>query len=139
MSTITQKPLPKKLVGLVQEKVPLSITNEREYDKTLKLIDRLMQIPKLSKDQAIYLHTLADLVHCYEEEHYAIDTSDITPLDILKSLLEEHEMNASDLGRLLGGSVSLGSKILKGQRDLTLRHMKILGERFCLSPSVFVQ
>ena len=136
--TSTLKPLPRKLVDLVNYKMPIAISTDKEYDTTLKIIDRLMQVPKPTKGQVTYLQTLVDLVHCYEEKHEQIKISDLTALDVLKMLMEEHEMNASDLARLLDVHVSLGSKILKGDRALTLDHIKILGRHFHVSPAIFV-
>ena len=138
MPTTINKHLPGKLADLVGVKIPVAIADEKEYGETLKLIDRLMTLPKPTKGQSLYLQTLADLVHCYEEKHHAINTSDITPLDVLKSLMEEHNMNASDLARLLGVHVSLGSKLLKGDRALTIDHIKILAKHFRLAPAVFI-
>ena len=136
--TSTLQPLPGKLVDLIHYNIPVTITGVKEYKTTLEIIDRLMQIPKLTKGQATYLQTLVDLVYCYEEKHEQIKTSDVSAQDVLKMLMEEHEMNASDLARLLGVHVSLGSKILKGDRALTLEHIKLLGEHFHVSPAVFV-
>jgi len=134
----TLKTLPAKIDELVKYQTPLSITSEKEYDRYLSIIDRLMGLGKRSRGQEIYLSTLCDLVHCYEEVHHRIDTSDISGLDVLKSLLEEHEMSAPDLGKLLGGSPSLGYKILSRERSLTLEHVKILGKHFCLPPHAFM-
>jgi len=138
MSTITKKSLPKTLKALVDEYLPTSIGNEKEYDRALKLLDRLMGLPKLTKGQLTYLNTLCDLVQVYEEEHHKIDPSDIAGLDMLKFLMEDRKMTATDLGKLLGGSSSLGSKILKGQRNLTLEHVKILAKHFNISPDTFI-
>ena len=62
----------------------------------------------------------------------------LTGLDSLEHLLEENRMNASDLARLLGVHPSLGSKILKGQRSLTVDHIRKLAERFKVSPGLFL-
>ena len=86
----------------------------------------------------LYLETLVQLVQAYEAEHHAIDTTGLTGLDSLKHLLEENQMNASDLARLLGVHPSLGSKILKGERSLTVAHIRKLAERFKVSPGLFL-
>ena len=138
MSTITKKPLPKTLKALVDEYIPTSISNEKEYDKALKLMDRLMGLSKLTKGQVTYLNTLCDLVQVYEEEHHKIDPSDISGLEMLKFLMEDRKMTATDLGKLLGGSSALGSKILTGQRNLTLDHVRILSKHFRVSPDIFI-
>lgn len=44
-------------------------------------------------------------------------------------LLEENQMNASDVARLLDDA-SLGSKILEGEQSLTVAHLCKLAERF---------
>jgi len=50
----------------------------------------------------------------------------------------ENAMNSSDLARLLGIHVSMGSKILKGERSLTVDHIKKLATRFHVRPDVFL-
>ncbi len=47
-------------------------------------------------------------------------------------------MNASDLARLLGVHPSMGSKILNGDRMLTVEHLRKLSERFKVNPQVFM-
>ena len=47
-------------------------------------------------------------------------------------------MNASDLARLLDVHVSLGSKILKGERSLTVDHIRKLAVQFKVNPSLFL-
>jgi antitoxin component HigA of HigAB toxin-antitoxin module len=47
-------------------------------------------------------------------------------------------MNASDLARLLGVHASMGSKILKGERSLTVGDLRRLGDHFRVSPELFM-
>lgn len=47
-------------------------------------------------------------------------------------------MNASDLARLLGVHISMGSKILKGERSLTVEHLKKLAKRFHVRADLFI-
>ena len=47
-------------------------------------------------------------------------------------------MSAADLARLLGVHTSMGSKILKGDRSLTVDHLKKLAARFMVSLEVFI-
>jgi HTH-type transcriptional regulator/antitoxin HigA len=78
------------------------------------------------------------LVRAYETEHHAIDTSDIRGIDSLAHLLSENGMNASDLARLLDVHPSMGSKILKGERSLTVDHLRKLAARFKVSAALFI-
>ena len=49
-----------------------------------------------------------------------------TPVDTLRFLMEARGMTATDLSRLLGTDRSLGPKILRGERRLTVDHVRIL-------------
>ncbi|MGD2108195.1 MAG: helix-turn-helix domain-containing protein [Phycisphaerae bacterium] len=130
--------LPGRFADLVQVMPPQAIIDDVHYEYTVEMIDRLMADGKLTVGQSRYLETLVQLVQAYEASHHAIDTSDINGLAMLKHLLDENDMNASDLARLLGVHPSMGSKILKSQRSLTVDHVKKLAARFRVSPAVFI-
>jgi HTH-type transcriptional regulator/antitoxin HigA len=59
-------------------------------------------------------------------------------LDVLKHLLVEHGLNGADLSRILGGSRNLGSMIMRGDRNLTLAHIRKLAAHFKVSPELFI-
>lgn len=128
--------LPGRYEDLVALMPPRAIQDEVEYDNTIEMLDRLTSLPRPTKGQRQYLETLSVLVEAYENEHHAID-DDLEPLAILKHLLGSHGMNASHLGELLGNR-SLGSKILRGERELSKRHIRTLAKRFKVSPALFL-
>lgn len=115
---------------------PRAIQDEVHYDNTIEMLDRLTSLPRMTKGQEQYLETLSVLVQAYENEHHAIPDSQ-SPIRVLKHLLDSNGMNASQLGRLLGNR-SLGSKVLQGDRELSKTHMRILAQRFKVSPAVFM-
>src|SRR4051794_33270125 len=123
---------------LVEIMPPQAIRSDGQYRKMLDMIDRLMSHGKLTQGQSLYLETLVQLIKAYEAEHHAIDVSDLTGLDSLRHLLAENQMNASDLARLLGVHASMGSKILKGERSLTVQHLRKLASRFKVRPELFI-
>jgi len=59
-------------------------------------------------------------------------------LPALRYLLEENGLNASDLSRISSADRTLGVKILRGERALTVEHMKKLANRFAVEPGIFV-
>jgi len=59
-------------------------------------------------------------------------------VDVLKHLLGEQGLAAADLSRLLGGSRNLGAMILRGERKLTLNHVRTLSRRFRVSADLFL-
>ncbi len=134
----THDQLPRRFEELVALMVPHAIKDAVDYDNVVEMVDRLAVIDKLTAGQEHYLETLTQLVEHYDAEHYAIDVSHITGLDSLKYLLEQNQMNATDLAKLLGVHASMGSKILKGERQLTADHIRTLAERFKVNASLFL-
>jgi HTH-type transcriptional regulator/antitoxin HigA len=59
-------------------------------------------------------------------------------VDVLKHLLDEHGLTAADLSRLVGGSRNLGAMILRGERNLTLPHVRKLAAHFKVGAELFV-
>ncbi len=133
-----RNPLPRGFDGLVRLMPPQAILDDVQYRNTVEMIDRLMAGGRLTRGQALYLETLVQLVQVYEDHHHAIDTEDLRGIDALKHLLDEHGMTASDLARLLGVHVSMGSKILHGDRSLTVDHLRKLSEHFRVRPELFM-
>ncbi len=135
----TKDKLPGRFDDLVAMMPPQAILDEVHYDNTVEVIDRLMASGKLTKGQELYLETLVQLVQAYEVKHHAIDTSGISGVESLRYLLAENDMSASDLARLLGVHVSMGSKILQGERSLTVEHLRKLVDRFKVRPELFME
>jgi len=113
------------------------IHNDVECEHATEIID-ILAGHDLNPDQADYLDVLSTLVEAYENAHYPLDDPAICGLDTLRALLDEHGMSATDLARLLGVHRSMGSKLLKGERALTARHLKILSDRFKVSADLFL-
>jgi HTH-type transcriptional regulator/antitoxin HigA len=101
------------------------------------LLNKLLARPKLTKGQTEFFETWSVLVAAYEAERFAIDSDGVYGLELLKHLLAENDMTASDLGEILGNR-SLGSKILRGERQLSKAHIRILAERFEVAPGLFL-
>ena len=134
----TQEKLPGRFADLVLLMPPQAIMDETHCENAIEMIDRLMTAGKLTQGQELYLETLVQLVQVYEAQHHAIDTTDLSEVDVLRQLLAENNMSASDLARLLGVHVSMGSKILKGQRALTVEHLRKLADRFNVRAGLFI-
>lgn len=123
----------KELVGMMP---PQAIMDEVHYENTIEMIDRLMASGKLTKGQELYLETLVQLVQAYEEAHHAIKMP--KGIAALRHILAAHRINASGLAKLLGVHASMGSKILNGERALTVAHIKTLASRFMVRPDTFL-
>ena len=136
--SLDRKRLPGRFEDLVQMMPPRAIIDDVHYENTVEMIDALMAAGKLTKGQEMYMETLVQLVQAYEARHHAIETADISGIGVLKHLLAENDMSVSDLAWLLGVHASMGSKILKGDRSLTVEHLRKLAGRFKVSHEVFM-
>lgn len=128
--------MPKTFSGLCRMLPPRPIHDETDYDNAIEMLDSLVGF-KLNKDQDDYVEAMTTLVGAYEDVHYPMDYSEYGGLEALKYLLEHNNMTASDLGTLLGNR-SLGSKILRGERELSKTHLRILADRFKVDASLFL-
>jgi antitoxin component HigA of HigAB toxin-antitoxin module len=120
--------LPGKFEELVRLMPPRAIKDDRHYADTTAMVDRLMASGRLTKGQELYMETLVQLVEAHEARHHA-----------LKHLLAEHGLNASALAKILGMHESMGSKILNGDRSLTVEHIRTLASRFKVRADIFLE
>jgi HTH-type transcriptional regulator / antitoxin HigA len=114
------------------------IADKIDFDNAQEIADRLAVLDRRTRDQDDYLETLSTLMEKYEDERSPIHTMDLDPIQTLKYLLECHEMSASDLGRLLGNR-ELGPAILRGDRQLSKKHILVLSKHFSVSPAAFLK
>ena len=116
------------------------IRTEERLRAAHKMIDELTKIPeeKLTRDQADYLEVLGDLASAYEDRIMSPEVASVSGLDVLNHLMDANGVSASDLGRLLGHR-ELGSKILRGEREISKSHAKAVGEDFGLPPETFLR
>jgi len=114
----------------------LSIRNEREYDLAVERMNELLDEIGDDETHPLYglLDTLGALIYAYEEEHAPMP--ECGGVDLLRYLMEEHGLKQSDLSEI--GSQGVVSEILNGKRELNVRQMRKLAERFHVSPAVFL-
>ena len=113
-----------------------SIRDEDEYDKAIATLNALIDEVGTDEQHPLYelLDTLGTVIHAYEEKHHPIP--ECSGIEVLKLLMEEHQLELTDLPEL--GLPDIVLEILNGERDLTVTHIRALAERFQVSPAVFV-
>jgi HTH-type transcriptional regulator/antitoxin HigA len=129
--------VPTTYEALCRVHLPRPIHDQADLDNATEVVDFLAG-HRLNSDQEDYLDLLSDLIAEYEEKHEAFRTRKTSPIALLKVLLAENGLNASDLSRILGADRTLGAKILRGERALTVEHMRKLGTRFAVEPGLFI-
>ena len=107
--------------------------NEAEYEKLLIFVDELMDWTRHHKDDRAtsLLSLIASNIEAYENKRYL--SRKVSPIEPLRVLMDEHGLGQDDLPEI--GSQSLVSKILNGERQLTLEHIYSLSKRFGVSPN----
>ena len=77
---------------------------------------------------------VGDLIEDYEVEHHPLTPA--TGLQALKFLINQHGLKQGDLADI--GSQGVVSEILAGKRELNIRQVRALDERFGVSAATFV-
>lgn len=113
-----------------------AIRNDRDYLQARAIVDDLVMRKKLSPADSEKLEIMLTLMEAHEARNEKKYLQGVSPIETLKTLLDEHEMSASDLGRLLGNR-ALGSLILNGKRELSKAHIRKLSNYFSVDPSLF--
>ncbi|SOC58004.1 HTH-type transcriptional regulator / antitoxin HigA [Chromohalobacter canadensis] len=110
-------------------------SNDADYDARVDALDELLEL--IGDDEAHPLASLAsrlgDVLEAYDEEHRPMP--DVAGSDVLRYLMQEHQISQSGLPEL--GAQSVVSAILAGRRQLNWRQICELSERFGLSTDMF--
>ena len=124
-----------KYLQLLQQFPPRTINNDEELDKTVAVIDDLLDRPSLSSEESDYLNVLGTLVFDYEQKTEPIP--DIYGVELLKVLIAQRGLRQKDLVPIFK-TESIVSDVITGKRQLTVRHIQELARFFKLSPAVFL-
>jgi HTH-type transcriptional regulator/antitoxin HigA len=129
---------PKEYAALCRMFLPRPIHDAVDYANVVEVTDAMaLWHDNFTRDQEDYFDLLCTLIEEYDSKH--VKWPKVTGVDVLKHQLEENRLAAADLSHLLGGSRNLGAMILRGERKLTLRHVRTLSRHFGVSADVFVE
>lgn len=109
------------------------IKSRRQYNLYCQLLSELLFRNDKADEDEIELLTL--LIEKYDDEHYQIPEYD--PIEILKSLMSEHDLRAKDLTEILGLTKGTVSKILNYQKGLSKETIRKLSEHFKMKQEAF--
>jgi len=120
----------KELVGFS------AIHTKTEYRRAMALIDLLLN--KIGDDEdhplAEVLNFFAEQVRVYEQHH--VKLPDAAPAEVLRFLLEQHDLTQDDLAEC--ASQSRISEILNGRRTVSKDIAKKLAHRFNVHADLFI-
>lgn len=136
-SKVAFERLPKGYTALCRVLMPRCIRDRVDFENVNEVASA-MAGHKLTRDQADYFELLCRLIEDYEKERVSAHRPRVTGLEALRHLLAENNLKAADLARLLGVHRTLGAMILRGERQLTVSHIRTLAERFAVSGDLFL-
>lgn len=110
--------------------------NEADYDALVTALDELLDL--IGEDESNPLMSLVDIlsdwIEAYDHEHRPMPLA--SGVDVLRAMMREHGLTQSDLPGV--GTQSVVSEILSAKRQLNLRQIRWLAERFGVSVETFI-
>lgn len=119
-----------------QAEILLRHLQERYYARMTEILEALLDetCGDESHPAMGLVDIVGDLIEDYEAEHHALPET--TGVLALKFLMDQHGLKQSDLSEI--GSQGIVSEILAGKRELNIRQVRALSERFGVSAASFV-
>ena len=111
-------------------------SNEMEFEQLVALLDEVTDIVRDEENHPLVnvMDVLGVLIENYEEQHIPEPKAD--PIGVLKHFMDEYGLRQKDLPEV--GSQGVVSEILSGKRELNLRQIKALSQRFRVPMAVFI-
>lgn len=114
--------------------------SRKDYEDAVKLVEYLVEydpdnpmVDMLCTKIDEYENTASEF-HAFNSKLNKCDDS----ISVLRTLMDQYKLNTTDFKNELG-SRSYVSRILNGERGLTLEHIKKLASRFNLPVSIFIK
>lgn len=107
-----------------------------DYERLVALLDEVLDAGGADEDNdlASLADRMGELVAAYEAEHVP-ELNLATPVDVLRHLMEEHNLRQSDLPEI--GPQSVVSAVMNGKRRLNAGQMMKLARRFRVPMEAF--
>ena len=112
------------------------IRDEAHYARMTEMLESLLDEAGGDERHPIMglVDIVGDLIEDYEAEQYPLPET--TGIEALKFLMEQHGLKQGDLEEI--GSQGVVSEILTGKRELNVRQVRALSERFGVSTATFL-
>lgn len=110
--------------------------NEADYDLLVIALDELLDLVGEEESNPLMslVDILSDWIETYDLEHRPMPVA--SGVDVLRAMMREHGLNQSDLPGV--GAQSVVSEVLSGKRQLNVRQIRWLAERFGVSVETFI-
>ncbi len=136
----------KDIESLSKQWIPVSellspIKNSIDYEEARTLLDQL--IDEVGSDEnhplASLLYHLGKVIDDYENDMEELNSigKKGDAISMIRFLMDQHGMKQTDLKDVFGSQGNV-SEVLRGIRDLNLKQIKRLAEKFHVDPAVFI-
>lgn len=111
------------------------IETKKEYEAALKRFSTVFHA-KAGSEAEKEAKVLALLIEDYENKHFHIPEPD--PIEAIKFMMEQSDMNLSDLAKLLGNKGNI-SKVLNRKRKLSLDMIRKLSDYLHIPADILIK
>jgi HTH-type transcriptional regulator/antitoxin HigA len=122
---------------LLELERPEVVHGDEQYRHYLDRLSEMLIQDNLSPAEEKLVELLTLVIKHYENDRFE-RTDKSHGVEIVKYLMEHHALKQKDLVPVVFETESVASSTLRGERDLTLKHIKRLAERFNLSADAFI-
>ena len=110
----------------------LPIRTKKDYQHALELLESTF----LDETLEPFVHVLSGHIETYEQTHFPIPEA--TTGEVIAFLMEQKHLTQQEVAKATGVHQSVLSRLIKGEREPTLEHVRILAKFFEVDRSVFV-
>lgn len=115
------------------------IRDEAHYIEMTQMLEALLDTVQGNEQHPAMglIDIVGDLIEDYENLNLEnSENLEIAGIQALKFLMQQHGLKQADLTEI--GSQGVVSEILTGKRELNIRQIRALGERFGVTPATFI-
>lgn len=113
-----------------------TIRDEEHYARMTQMLESLLDEAGGDENHPVMglVDIVGDLIEDYEAEQHQLP--EVSGIDALKFLMAQHGLKQGDLKEI--GSQGVVSEILTGKRELNVRQVRALSQRFGVSTATFL-
>lgn len=111
------------------------IKSREQYDEYCQLVEHLASQDAVTPDVEEEMELLTVLIEKYDQENNTFE--EVDPIQLLISLMDDHNLKSKNLVDILGVSKGLVSDILNYKKGLSKEVIRKLAEYFSMNQEVF--
>ena len=136
MSKVVRKVDPSRYKRLLSQTMPMVIESERENERMLAVVEKLMDKGEnLSPEEEQLLKLVVRLIEDFERRYY--HPKEAEPLEVLQHLMDARGVKPNHLWEVFG-SKGIASEVLNGKRGISKAQAKALASYFHVPADLFI-